>query len=248
MSSTTKEPNSGRLIDSTQKAKSWQMFDRIAKTYDPLNRILSMGIDESWRRKVAKRLPNKEDLEILDLATGTGDLLFAMVKKHPSVKRATGMDLSEGMLDIAREKLDKRKLDEPITFAAGDATKLPVEDASYDVVSNSFGIRNVANLDDALSEMYRVLKPGGRALILEFGLPKNAALRWGYLLYFRNILPMLGGMISGDKDAYRYLNQTVEQFPYGDTFVKRMEEVGFQQVSATPLQFGIAFLYQGEKV
>lgn len=234
-------------VNLDDKSKTYLMFDRIAKTYDPLNRVLSMGIDNMWRRRMVKHLPEGESLALLDLATGTGDQLIEMCNREPRITKALGMDMSEGMLEIGREKLKDHKLPEGTTLKTGDATDIPVEDASFDVTTITFGIRNVNNVPASLREMHRVLRPGGRSLILEFALPSNALFRGLYLLYFRRILPFIGSIVSGDKHAYSYLNQSVEAFPYGDKFCDMMRDAGFQNVKATPLTFGIAMIYQGDK-
>lgn len=235
-------------IQDPSKAKSWQMFDRIADTYDPLNRTLSLRQDVAWRKKLATFLPPGEELALLDLATGTGDIVISLCQKSERIQEAVGMDLAENMLEIGREKLKRQGLDTKASLHQGDATAIPVEDESYDVTTIAFGIRNVDNVPKSLEEMYRVLKPGGRSLILEFALPKNALMRWGYLFYFRHVLPRVGGLVSGDREAYNYLNQSVEAFPYGNAFCDLMREAGFQNVKATPLTFGIAMIYQGDKL
>lgn len=155
--------------------------------------------------------------------------------------------MAERMLEFGRPKLVKRNLDALITLQKGDATAIPFSDACFDAVTIAFGIRNVNDVRKGLQEMWRILKPGGRAIILEFSLPENRLVRRVYLFYFRNILPRIGGMISGDSYAYRYLNETVESFPYGAEFCRLMEESGFVKVQMTPLTFGIATIYQGDK-
>lgn len=235
-------------VDVENKSKTWLMFDRIASTYDPLNRVLSMGIDNSWRKKVGRYLPENPSIDLLDLATGTGDQLIALCRQDARIASAVGMDMSEGMLAIGREKLNKLTLKQPAELLTGDATEIPAEDNSFDAVTISFGIRNVEDVSRALKEMYRVLRPGGRALILEFALPSNALFRSLYLLYFRRILPWIGSKVSGDKQAYSYLNQSVEAFPYGDEFCQLMRDAGFQGVVANPLTLGVSMIYQGDKV
>lgn len=237
-------------IETSEKQTSWEMFDRIAPTYDKLNRMLSMGIDQMWRKKLARRIPSQESLRLLDLATGTGDQLFMLCNENPNITQATGMDLSEEMMEVGRQKQTQelRHTHQDVTFATGDAQELPLENASFDAASISFGIRNVPDVPKALREMHRVLTPGGKVFILEFGVPKNILFKHGYLFYFRKILPMIGGWVSGDKKAYQYLNRTVEDFPYGDDFCAWMREAGFQNMSATSLSLGIAYLYEGEKV
>jgi demethylmenaquinone methyltransferase/2-methoxy-6-polyprenyl-1,4-benzoquinol methylase len=223
------------------------MFDRIAGRYDLLNRLLSGGTDVAWRRRMAKHMPNGENLRLLDLATGTGDVLLAMHKQCPRVQSGVGMDLSGGMLAVGRRKIVERGLAESLRMVRADAVTLGARKDSFDAATIAFGIRNVPNVPRGLSEMHRVLKPGGRVLILEFSIPGNALLRAPYLFYFRHILPVIGGIISGDRTAYKYLNQTVEAFPYGEAFCDLMRNAGFRDVQAFPLTFGIATLYQGEK-
>jgi demethylmenaquinone methyltransferase/2-methoxy-6-polyprenyl-1,4-benzoquinol methylase len=222
------------------------MFDRIAGRYDLLNRLLSSGIDRRWRARLAQKLPPGENLEALDLASGTADQLIAL---HATgrVARGLGLDLAEQMLAIGRDKISRLGLGQKLTLAVGDAENLPVQAGSFDAVTISFGIRNMTDPARTLAEMYRALKPGGRALILEFSLPSNRAVRRVYLIYLRHILPRLGALISGDSSAYRYLNETIETFPYGDTFCQLMTNAGFTKVACTPLTFGIASIYVGEK-
>ncbi len=222
------------------------MFDRIAGRYDFLNHFLSLNRDKVWRKKLASRLPKGENLEALDLATGTADQLLAL-RESGRVTSGVGLDMAAEMMKIGRAKLVQQELHNQFTLVRADACCLPFAENCFDVVSISFGIRNVLDVDLALREMARILRPGGRALILEFSLPKSALLRKLYLLYFRKILPRLGGMISGDSHAYRYLNETVESFPYGDSFGALMTKAGFVDVQGTPLTFGIATLYQGDK-
>lgn len=224
----------------------WKMFDRIAHRYDLLNHFLSLNRDKYWRKKVATLLPSGRDLAVLDLATGTGDQLVELYKSG-RVSTGVGLDLAEKMLEIGRSKISSIGLSQKLRLQHGDAGIIPFGENSFDVVSISFGIRNVTDVPNALVEMRRVLRPGGRALLLEFSLPGNPLMRSLYLFYFRHVLPLLGGLISGDNIAYRYLNQTVETFPYGESFCRLMTEAGFTQVAATPLTFGIATIYQGDK-
>jgi demethylmenaquinone methyltransferase/2-methoxy-6-polyprenyl-1,4-benzoquinol methylase len=222
------------------------MFDRIAHRYDLLNHVLSLNRDVAWRKRLANRLPDRQDLRVLDLATGTGDQLIALYNSG-KVKSGVGIDLSERMLDVGRRKIRELNLRSQLELHKGDAESIPFEESSFDAVSISFGIRNVTDVARTLGEMRRVLRPGGRALILEFSLPERLPVKWLYLLYFRNILPGFGGLISGDWHAYRYLNQTAETFPYGTAFCRMISAAGFTHVEATPLTLGIATLYQGDK-
>lgn len=223
-----------------------RMFDRIAHRYDLLNHLLSINRDKFWRKRLAKSLPDKNDLRVLDLATGTGDQLLAMVETG-RIKRGLGVDPSNGMLAIARQKIAERNLSDILEVQTGTGEDIPVESESFDVVTISFGIRNVVDLEQSLTEIFRVLKPGGRALILEFSLPSNSIFRAGYLFYFRHILPVLGGLISGDNEAYQYLNQTVETFPYGEDFLARVRQAGFSKTEVCPLTFGLVSIYVGHK-
>lgn len=222
------------------------MFDRIAHRYDTLNRLLSFGRDRAWRRCIKRYLPDRDGLRVLDLATGTADQLLCLAD-DTRVMSGIGMDRAVKMLEIGREKIKRRGLDRSLSVREGDAVSVPADNASADVVTMSFGIRNVVSIMEVLSEMHRVLKPGGRALILEFSMPKNAVVRWYYLVYLRYILPRVGALLSGDADAYRYLNKTVEKFPYGSAFCEIMHEAGFQSVQAHPMTLGVATIYQGDK-
>jgi demethylmenaquinone methyltransferase / 2-methoxy-6-polyprenyl-1,4-benzoquinol methylase len=232
-------------IQDPTKAQSWQMFNRIAKTYDSVNKLLSFGLDKGWRKKVGQLLPNKENLHLLDLATGTADQVISLVKQHPNtIRKAVGMDLSEGMLDVGRKKITEQNLKEIITLQAGDAVNIPAENSCFDAVTISFGIRNVPNVPSSLTEMHRILTTGGKALILEFSMPANPVVRWGHLFYLRHILPLVGGLVSGDRAAYRYLNTSIESFPYGDDFCLLLKDAGFTTVKAHPVTFGIATIYE----
>jgi demethylmenaquinone methyltransferase / 2-methoxy-6-polyprenyl-1,4-benzoquinol methylase len=222
------------------------MFDRISHRYDLLNHLLSMNRDVAWRKRMSRHLPDRPNLRILDLATGTADQLLSLFDSS-KVRSGVGIDLAEKMLEVGRRKIKQRGLDSALELQIGDAENIPFDDNSFDAVSISFGIRNVIDVPHALSEMHRILRSGGRALILEFSLPKSRWIRSLYLVYFRKILPRLGGLISGDREAYQYLNDTVETFPYGEDFCRLMRAAGFSDVQAIPLTFGIATLYRGDK-
>lgn len=233
--------------DGQRRAEVWRMFDRIAPTYDLVNRLLSFNLDIAWRKEVIDHLPPADDLVLLDLATGTGDQIIDITRTG-RIGRAVGIDMSTQMLGRGREKVEAAGLSETISMEEGDATDLVnVDDAQFDAVTISFGIRNVVHVERALSEIHRVLKPGGRALILEFSLPRNPIVRFGHLFYLRYILPVVGGLVSGDRGAYRYLNTTIEAFPYGEAFCELMREAGFSSARAHPLSFGIATLYEGRR-
>jgi len=225
----------------------WKMFDRVAHRYDLLNRTLSFGRDVRWRRHLAQLLPPRNELEVLDLATGTGDLLLSLYTDSGRVVSGVGLDMAGRMLEIARAKVRDRGLSDRLALIRADASTIPFMSASFDAVTIAFGIRNVVDVPQALSEMHRVLKPGGRCLILEFSLPRNRIIRAAYLFYFRHLLPRIGAIVSGDNYAYRYLNETVETFPYGQQFCDLMEDAGFEAVRGHMLTFGVATIYEGTK-
>jgi demethylmenaquinone methyltransferase/2-methoxy-6-polyprenyl-1,4-benzoquinol methylase len=223
------------------------MFDRVAHRYDFLNRLLSMGIDRSWRAKMSSLLPDGENLEVLDLATGTADQILFLFHSSNRVRSGVGMDLAERMIEIGRRKVEKQGLSDRIRLEIGDAMDIPAGSNRFDVVTISFGIRNVIDVDQALGEMYRVLKPGGRLLVLEFSLPECPCIRSGYLFYLRHVLPRIGALISGDPYAYRYLNETIETFPAGTDLCAYMERAGFIGATLHPVTFGIATVYKADK-
>jgi len=228
----------------------WKMFDRIAHRYDLLNSLLSFGRDVAWRKKLAAQIGPGQRQVAVDLACGTGDILLSLYRYCPRVVFGLGVDMADRMLQLARTKLAAFRGERPIptSLLRADACALPLETASADLVTIAFGIRNVTDVGTALGEMYRVLRPGGRALILEFSLPPNRIVRFIYLFYFRSILPRLGGIISGDRYAYRYLNETVETFPYGKDFCDLMTRAGFSNTKETLLTFGVATIYSGDRI
>lgn len=227
------------------KRKTGELFNRIAASYDFLNRLLSFGIDTYWRRRLARAMPSRPKLNLLDLGTGTGDIIFSLWKKQgEKFKHFIGLDPAKEMLTIASQKTPKNC---PVIWQLGDAQALTYPEATFDVVTMAFAIRNVPDPDQVLSEIYRVLSPNGRALILEFSIPQSWLIRSMYLFYFRKVLPLVGGMISKDKAAYRYLNESVEAFPYGQAFAEKLKHAGFNQVQFWPLTGGIATLYCGDK-
>ena len=225
----------------------FRMFDRIAHRYDFLNRFLSFGRDVYWRKQIVRFLPSRSNLDILDLATGTADVLLTLCRKSDCIATGGGVDMAGRMLRGAQTKVASCGLQNKLTFVRADATRLPFASASFDVVTIAFGIRNFIDVRETLQEIHRVLATGGRLLILEFSLPSNRLIRCGYLFYFRHVLPLLGSLISGDSHAYRYLNRTVETFPYGENFCDIMRKAGFAEVRTWPLTFGVAAIYQGDK-
>ncbi len=229
------------------KDQSYRIFNSIYRRYDFLNRLFSMGLDVYWRYKMAAAIKDKQNPNLLDLATGTGDVAFSLLRNHKTITHACGLDMSHNMLQLARQKAIKKKLNHRAAFLEADAANIPVDDQSFDVATMSFGIRNVPQPPEVMKEIKRILKPNGKALILEFSLPTNRLIKTLHLFYLRHIIPKIGALISKDKLAYAYLNKTIETFPYGDNFCQWMREAGFQNVTFTPLTMGIVTLYQGEK-
>lgn len=223
-----------------------EMFDSISASYDRLNHLLSFQIDRLWRYRTAKRIADPHPQHILDLATGTGDLAILVAENIPDA-RIIALDRSEKMLQIAKKKTERKKLSHQISIVAADAESIPFEDNTFDAVSIAFGIRNYQDYRQGLREAFRVLKPGGRLFILEFSVPEPRPIRFLYGLYFNNLLPIIGRIISKDHNAYRYLPQSVYAFPQPDTFINTMCHVGFQNVARLRLSFGIAGLFEGEK-
>lgn len=221
------------------------MFDRIAARYDLANRVLSAGCDLAWRRRMARLLPVGESLRLLDIATGTADQILLLMDIVPRIAHATGIDLSEKMLEVGRGKVRRHGLEARAVLKTGDALAIPEPDASFDVCTIAFGIRNVENVPAALREMGRVLRPGGRALVLEFSRPV-AWFRPLHSFYLRRILPALGGWLAGESQAYRYLGTTVRTFASGEDFCALMRAAGLVEVCAVPLTLGIATIYRGD--
>jgi len=225
-----------------------RMFDGIAPHYVLLNHILSLGWDFVWRRKLANKVGKDKKLKVLDLATGTGDLLISLLKRNSNITEAVGLDISENMLALCRQSIAKHNLNDRISLVRADADNSGLPDESFDVVTMGFGIRNTTDAFKTLCEIYRLLRKDGTALILEFSLPANRIIKKCYLLYLRNFVPFLGRIISGDKNAYRYLNTSIENFDKMDDFTRLMRKAGFSDISATPLTFGVACIYKASKI
>lgn len=239
-------PTQGKALD-TRPAAVGPMFDRIAPTYDLLNHLLSAGRDYAWRRRVAGQLQGRGALHLIDLATGTGDLLISLLQRCPGIVRAVGLDISAPMLGLCREKLRRRGLLERAELVCADASATALSGETFDVVTMAFGIRNTVDAGGTLGEIHRLLKPGGAALILEFSLPENRAVRWCYLKYLRSVVPWIGAAVSGDRRAYRYLDESIESFYRPQAFSSLMRRMGFREVSVIPLTLGVASIYQGTK-
>ena len=232
--------------DQTKKEEVREMFDNIAPKYDLLNHTLSMSIDRVWRRRVVGEVRRAKPGRILDVATGTGDLAIAMARRIRDVQ-VLGVDLSEQMLAVARRKIEARGLDGRIVLDRGDAERLAVADASVDVATVAFGVRNFGDLGAGLRELARTIKPGGKVVVLEFSRPRNRLFRALYEFYTYKILPRIGGMVSKDKRAYEYLPASVGEFPAPKEFMAMMARAGFRNCRARSQSFGIAQIYIGER-
>lgn len=230
----------------TKKEQVADMFNNISKTYDFLNHFLSLGIDIIWRKKAIKELQKDQPEIILDVATGTGDFAFEALEILKP-KKIIGVDISQGMLNIADQKIIKRNKSDVFEVRLGDSEKLLFEDNSFDAVTVAYGVRNFENLEKGIADMLRVLKPGGKAVILEFSKPKKFPIKQGYNFYFNYITPTIGKIFSKDARAYSYLPESVNAFPDGKKFTDLMDKVGYKNTKATPLAFGICSIYTGIK-
>lgn len=222
------------------------MFNNISGTYDFLNHFLSLGIDVIWRKKAINSLKSIQPKMILDVATGTGDFAFESLKiLKPD--RIIGVDISQGMLNVAQKKIDKRKLNDKMEVQLGDSENLVFENESFDAVTVAFGVRNFENLQNGLDDIYRVLRPGGKAVVLEFSNPKKFPVKQFYNFYFQKVTPFFGKLFSKDKRAYSYLPESVVQFAEGEKFVALLEKAGFKNVLVKPQTFGICSIYIADK-
>lgn len=231
--------------DLGKKEQVAEMFNNISKKYDFLNHFLSLGIDISWRKKAVKHLKSEPQDIILDVATGTGDLAIAALKANPN--KVIGVDISKGMLEYGQKKLDKKGLNDKIELQLGDSEGLNFEDNKFSSVVVAFGVRNFEDLEKGLTDMYRVLKPGGKLVVLEFSKPTKFPFKQLYNFYFKNILPLLGKLISKDNSAYTYLPESVAAFPDGTNFTDLLEKIGYKTTTWKPLTFGISSIYTGVK-
>ncbi|MXV17794.1 bifunctional demethylmenaquinone methyltransferase/2-methoxy-6-polyprenyl-1,4-benzoquinol methylase UbiE [Hufsiella ginkgonis] len=229
-----------------KKEQVADMFNNISRTYDFLNHFLSLGIDVLWRKKAISELKKEQPALILDVATGTGDFAFeALSALKP--EKITGVDISQGMLDIAAEKIRKRKLGDKFEVRLGDSEKLLFDDNTFDAVTVAYGVRNFENLEKGIADMLRVLKPGGKAVILEFSKPRVFPVKQLYHFYFHFVTPAVGKLFSKDARAYSYLPESVKAFPSGKDFTAVMDKVGYRNTKARPLAFGICSIYTGIK-
>ena len=229
-----------------KKEQVEEMFDTISDNYDGLNRIISLGTDVSWRKKVVQLVAEQKPNHVLDIATGTGDLAIQFAEKVQAEK-IVGLDLSEGMLSVARKKVKDTDIDSKIEFVKGDSEALPFDDNSFDAITVSFGIRNFENLEKGLSEILRVLKKGGLFVILETSVPTKFPFKQGYSIYAKGILPIIGKIFSKDKVAYSYLSESASVFPYGEALNNILRKTGFIEVNDKPQTFGVATIYTATK-
>lgn len=229
----------------SKKEEVAEMFNNISKRYDFLNHFLSLGIDKIWRRKAIKQLVDIQPKKMLDIATGTGDFAIAAMKLKPT--EVIGVDISQGMLDVGIAKMKQKGLDHVIQMRIGDSEELPFEDGYFDALTVGFGVRNYENLEKGLTDMLRVLRPGGKAIILEFSKPKKFPMKQLFGFYSKRIIPFFGKRISKDERAYAYLPESVAAFPEGKAFTDILEKIGYTSVTAKTVSGGIATIYSGMK-
>jgi demethylmenaquinone methyltransferase/2-methoxy-6-polyprenyl-1,4-benzoquinol methylase len=228
-----------------KKEQVAKMFDNISHRYDFLNHFLSLGIDKGWRKKAIRLLEPLKPGMILDVATGTGDFAIQALSLNP--QKVIGIDISEGMLAVGRKKIAARQLSAQVELFSGDSENIPFKENNFDAVTVAFGVRNFENLERGLTEIYRVIKPGGMVVVLEFSRPRTFPFRQVYSFYFKFILPKIGRFISSDKAAYTYLPESVEAFPDGEDFLQCLKAVGFKNTKCRALTFGISSIYSGSK-
>ncbi|MET7030819.1 bifunctional demethylmenaquinone methyltransferase/2-methoxy-6-polyprenyl-1,4-benzoquinol methylase UbiE [Sediminicola luteus] len=228
-----------------KKEQVTKMFDTISTNYDGLNRVISFGIDIKWRKRVVAILKKKQPQSILDIATGTGDLAINLVET--GAKKIVGLDISAGMLEVGKKKINEKKLASTIEMVVGDSEDLPFKENSFDAVTVAFGVRNFDNLEKGLAEIYRVLKPGGTFVVLETSVPTKTPFKQGYHFYTKNILPKIGRLFSKDDSAYAYLSESAAVFPHGQEFNNILQKIGFIGVANKPQTFGVASIYVATK-
>ncbi len=229
-----------------KKKQVEQMFDTISENYDGLNRVISLGSDVKWRKKVIKLVASTQPKSILDIATGTGDLAIQFAE-NTSAEKIVGLDISDGMLSVARKKVEGKENLKKIEFIQADSEALPFNDNTFDAITVSFGIRNFENLEKGLGEILRVLKEGGRFVILETSVPTKFPFKQGYNIYSKNILPLVGKLFSKDKVAYKYLSESASVFPFGEELNNILRKTGFKEVKSLPQTFGVATIYNATK-
>ncbi len=228
-----------------KKEQVAQMFNNISENYDGLNRVISFGIDVKWRKKVVAIVGENNPKQILDIATGTGDLAIMMTSLHPD--KITGLDISAGMLEVGKQKIAKANLSDKIEMIVGDSENMPFKDETFDAITVSFGVRNFAHLDKGLTEINRVLKPGGKLVILETSVPTKFPYKQGYRFHTSVLLPIIGKLFSKDKVAYSYLSESANSFPFGEKFNNILLKNGFTTATNKPVTFGVASIYTATK-
>ena len=231
--------------DLGKKEQVAKMFDAISGGYDGMNRVISFGIDVKWRKKVLQLVSAKNPKNILDIATGTGDLAIMMATIEGA--KVTGIDISAGMLDVGRKKIAAKNLTSRIEMLLADSENMPFETNAFDAITVGFGIRNFEHLETGLSEILRVLKPGGIFVILETSVPEKTPFKQGYSFYTKKILPLIGRLFSKDNAAYGYLSESASVFPYGENLNNILREIGFIDVVSMPQTFGVATIYSASK-
>ena len=232
-------------INGTNRVQA--MFNAVAPKYDFLNRLLSIGYDRYWRKAAVREFDSVEYKKYLDVGTGTADIALEIAKKDPKPSQIVGMDFSISMLNLGRKKVFTNRFDKRIQLIPAAAENIPLKDRTFDGAITAFGVRNFLDSKQGLKEMYRILKPNGKIVVLEFSFPKKGILNNLYRLYFEKILPLLGRIISGHKSAYSYLPESVANFPQGEAFNERLKFSGFKNVSFKPLTLGIVTIYTGIK-
>ena len=228
-----------------KKEQVEKMFDAISGNYDGLNRVISLGIDVKWRKKVVEIVGENNPKQILDIATGTGDLALMMAKLNP--ERIVGLDISSGMLAVGKQKIAKANLSDKIEMIVGDSEEMPFEDNTFDAITVSFGVRNFANLEKGIQEIARVLKSTGVLVILETSNPTKFPFKQGYKVYTNIAFPIIGKLFSKDKIAYSYLSESANSFPFGEAFNNILQKNGFSNTIAKPVTFGVATIYTARK-
>ncbi|MDC0378280.1 bifunctional demethylmenaquinone methyltransferase/2-methoxy-6-polyprenyl-1,4-benzoquinol methylase UbiE [Flavobacteriaceae bacterium] len=231
--------------NSSKKKQVEKMFDSISFEYDKLNRLISAGNDVKWRKTIYKIAERLNPIDILDIATGTADIALELSKIKGS--KITGLDISEKMLDVGRQKVTERNLENKVSLVSGDAENLNFSKSTFDLISIGFGVRNFQNLEKGLLESFRVLREGGTLIILETSVPQNRLVKLFYLLFSRTFIPLVGSLFSKDKKAYKYLQKSAEEFPSGENFSQILKSCGFKNVQIMPLMLGASSIYVAKK-
>ena len=228
-----------------KKEQVAQMFDTISENYDGLNKVISFGTDAKWKKRILKMVQEKQPTTILDIATGTGDL--AILFSSTSAQEIIGLDISQGMLEIGKQKIQAKNLNDKIQMVLGDGENIPYANDYFDVITVAYGVRNFENLERGLGEILRVLKPGGQLLILETSVPTQFPFKQGYYVYTNFVMPMIGKLFSKDQKAYQYLSTSAQNFPFGEVLNNILRKIGFIDVQHLPQTMGVATIYKASK-